>query len=579
MSSGSTQAVEELREGSMLGAYQLERLLGEGSMGRVYQARHAKLGRQVALKVLRADHARDSTFVQRFFQEARTVNQINHEHIVEIFDFVDEGAEGRVYCVMELLRGQSLATLLKSEPITLARIQRIAVQVCTALGAAHQVGVVHRDIKPDNLFIIQRGGQPDFVKVLDFGVAKLMAAQGGVSSTLDGTIIGTPAYMSPEQAAGLPVDHRADIYAVGNILYELVVGHPPFESTAFGQLVVQIITQAPPALPATLPSGEPLPAEFSELVMRCLAKEPEARPQQLAEVTTALLLLRPVFDDASLDGGRRPSGEFVRVDRATPALGTASLSLGSGVPDSTLAETLDRAQPPRDAAAPRATPAGLPALVAATEVAGSPGLPPGLNAPVGGEAAERASATGLPAARSPWPTVLSNRRMALGLAVLALVVSVGALAWRGMKGRAAPESAPAVVAMAAPVPALASVPTSVAAVPPPPAESAALITLKVSSFPQGAHVMRSDTGELLGLTPLVTQVPREGALLGLRVELSGYMSLEREVRLDASEAELVVPLVKARPAPRPPPAPARQPPARKGARRTVVAPAASHGAR
>ncbi|MBJ6761533.1 serine/threonine protein kinase [Myxococcaceae bacterium JPH2] len=564
----------------MLGAYQLERLLGEGSMGRVYQARHAKLGRQVALKVLRADHARDSTFVQRFFQEARTVNQINHEHIVEIFDFVDEGSEGRVYCVMELLRGQSLATLLKSEPITLARIQRIAVQVCTALGAAHQVGVVHRDIKPDNLFIIPRGGQADFVKVLDFGVAKLMSAHGGVSSTLDGTIIGTPAYMSPEQAAGLPVDHRADIYAVGNILYELVVGHPPFESTAFGQLVVQIITQAPPALPATLPSGEPLPAEFSALVMRCLAKEPEARPQQLTEVTTALLLLRPVFDDAALDGGRRPSGEFVRVDRATPALGTASLSLGSSVPDSMLAETLDRALPPRDAAVPRSTPAGVSVLGSASETAGSPGVPPATNAlaemPVGGEvAAGRASATALPAVRSPWPTVLRDRRVALGLAVLALVVSVGALAWRGMKGRAAPEPAPVVV-VAAPVPALASVPTPVAAVPPPPAVAGALVTLKVSSFPQGAHVMRSDTGELLGLTPLVTQVPREGALLGLRVELSGYMSLERVVRLDTSEAELVVPLVKARPAPRPPPTPARQKPARKGTRRTVVAPAASH---
>ncbi|MFP2908809.1 serine/threonine-protein kinase, partial [Pyxidicoccus sp. 3LFB2] len=281
----------ELRVGSSLGAYQLERLLGEGSMGRVFQARHARLGRQVALKVLKPEHARDSGFVQRFFQEARTVNQINHEHIVEIFDFVDEGEGGHVYCVMELLRGQSLSSLLQEEKLSLARIQRIVVQVCAALGAAHQVGVVHRDIKPDNLFIIHRAGQPDFVKVLDFGVAKLLTSEGNTTGTMDGTIIGTPAYMAPEQAAGLQVDPRSDVYAVGNILYELLSGKPPFQAPAFGQLVVQIITQPPPPLPTHLPSGEPMPPELAALVMRCLAKDADARPQSLAEVTTALLLL------------------------------------------------------------------------------------------------------------------------------------------------------------------------------------------------------------------------------------------------------------------------------------------------
>ncbi len=199
---------QEAQEGQILGNYQLERLLGEGSMGRVFQARHVRLGRQVALKVLRPQHARDVSFVRRFFQEARSVNQINHEHIVEIFDFVEEVERGHVYCVMELLRGQSLAAVMKEEKLTLARVQRIGVQVCAALGAAHKVGVVHRDVKPDNLFVIHRGGQSDFVKVLDFGVAKILTSEG-THGTLDGTIIGTPTYMAPEQAAGLPVDHRA----------------------------------------------------------------------------------------------------------------------------------------------------------------------------------------------------------------------------------------------------------------------------------------------------------------------------------------------------------------------------------
>jgi serine/threonine-protein kinase len=287
-----TRQEGEVREGDTLGSYQLERLLGEGSMGRVFQARHARLGRQVALKVLRPDFARDASYVQRFFQEARAVNQINHEHIVEIFDFVEDGPGGHVYCVMELLRGQSLAELLQEEKLSLLRIRRIAVQLCAALGAAHQLGVVHRDIKPDNIFITQRPGQPDFVKVLDFGVAKMMSTEVP-TTTLDGSIIGTPLYMSPEQAAGLPVDHRADIYAVGAVLYEMLSGRPPLEADSFGKLMVKVITEPPPPLPRHLSLDEPLPPALEALTLRCLAKEPEKRPQQLAEVVTALLLDAP----------------------------------------------------------------------------------------------------------------------------------------------------------------------------------------------------------------------------------------------------------------------------------------------
>ncbi|MCY1017039.1 serine/threonine-protein kinase [Pyxidicoccus sp. MSG2] len=453
----------ELREGSMLGNYQLERLLGEGSMGKVFQARHARLGRQVALKVLKAEHARDSGFVQRFFQEARTVNQINHEHIVEIFDFVDEGEGGHVYCVMELLRGQSLSSLAQEEKLTLARIQRIVVQVCAALGAAHQVGVVHRDIKPDNLFIIHRAGQPDFVKVLDFGVAKLLTSEGNTTGTLDGTIIGTPAYMAPEQAAGLQVDPRADVYAVGNILFELLSGRPPFLAPAFGQLVVQIITQPPPPLPTHLPSGEPLPPKLSELVLRCLAKEPEARPQSLAEVTTALLMLP-----------------------TTPAQ-TASA-----------AEAVDPSERPTQRM--RAAVGRLPPRVA----------------------------------------------LAAGAAVLALVS--GVLTWSGLRLAREPALAPApLMPGAASVVAAAEAPTAVAHGP---------VTLTVRSFPEGAKVLRADTGEVLGVTPLIKELPGGNAPIGLRVELAGYVPAERVVRLD-EHASLEFPLAKAQTAPRHAPGPSR----------------------
>ncbi|MCY1036551.1 serine/threonine protein kinase [Corallococcus sp. BB11-1] len=483
---GGTQAPvsqpgEEVQEGTVLGNYQLERLLGEGSMGRVFQARHVRLGRQVALKVLRPEHARDSTFVQRFFQEARTVNQINHEHIVEVFDFVDESPHGHVYCVMELLRGQNLGALLKEEGLTLARVQRMGVQVCAALGAAHQVGVVHRDIKPDNLFISQRSGQPDFVKVLDFGVAKLMTTQTGVSltGTLDGTIIGTPAYMAPEQAAGLPVDARADIYAVGNILYEMLTGHPPFQASAFGQLVVQIITQPPPPLPAHLPSGEPMPPALAALVMRCLAKEPEARPQHLAEVTTALLLL--------------------------PAL------------------TVEPA--------------------AALELVEEP---------------ER------PTLRMRVPGVLRDRRLQVSAALAALALVSGITTWKGLHSLRAPEAA------------VLQARGEAAAQGTPVAGASDAVTLTVQSSPPGAKVVRVDTGEELGLTPLTKALERRAVPAQLRVELAGYVPLERAVELkqDAAAAELTVPLVKASPGPRR--APARGPGRKGGSRDAVIDPFASH---
>ncbi|HYO54821.1 MAG TPA: serine/threonine-protein kinase [Archangium sp.] len=331
----------ELQEGDILGSYRLERLLGEGSMGQVFQARHVRLGRQVALKVLRSAFARDGGFVQRFFQEARAVNQINHEHIVEIFDFIEDAPNGRVYCVMELLRGQPLSALLKEEPLSVTRIRRMMVQVCAALGAAHQLGVVHRDVKPDNLFVTHKGGQADFVKVLDFGVAKLLTAEA-TSGTLDGTLIGTPTYMPPEQAAGLPVDPRADIYAVGTVLYEMLRGQPPFQAPNFGQLMVKILTEPPPPLPSHTPAGEPVPQALAQLALRCLAKEPEARPQQLSEVITALLAetrpepmvaldarpTQPMPVPAGLSGARRP---WPLIAAGMVAVSIAGLVLWRGV--------------------------------------------------------------------------------------------------------------------------------------------------------------------------------------------------------------------------------------------------------
>ncbi|MBI3181730.1 MAG: serine/threonine protein kinase [Myxococcales bacterium] len=291
---GEEKATPSRGAGAVVGSYELVKLLGEGAMGQVYLARHTRLGRQVALKFLRPEHAANKGLVQRFFQEARTVNQINHEHIVEIHDFVEEsGPTGQVaYCVMELLAGRSLSELSCAEPLSLKRAAHLVRQICGALEAAHRVGVVHRDIKPDNVFITERSGIRDFVKVLDFGVAKMVhqVGEAPTGGTLQGSIIGTPAYMAPEQAMGETVDFRADIYAVGAVLYELLAGHPPFDGKTFAQLVVQLTTQPPPPMGSVTAARECIPEGLKAVVLRCLEKEPGKRPSSMAELAE---LLRP----------------------------------------------------------------------------------------------------------------------------------------------------------------------------------------------------------------------------------------------------------------------------------------------
>ncbi|HUB05999.1 MAG TPA: protein kinase [Myxococcales bacterium] len=284
------------KAGDVLGSYEIMDLIGEGGMGRVFVAKHVALGRRVALKVLKPEQAQKRDSVARFFSEARAVNQINHEHIVEVIDFVDDREKRRVYCVMELLAGKPLGQLLREEKLTVRRAVHIAWQVGDALKAAHAAGVVHRDVKPDNVFLIQRSGIQDYVKVLDFGVAKLAAGPDGgpVTTTREGSILGTPTHMAPEQFLGGEVDRRADVYAFGVLLYQMLAGRLPFEGDDFGQLSAQVVRAPAPKLGARTPLGERIPRSLRRLVRRCLAKDPEDRPQSMDEISAVLLpLLAP----------------------------------------------------------------------------------------------------------------------------------------------------------------------------------------------------------------------------------------------------------------------------------------------
>ncbi len=276
--------------GQVLGNYELLQRVGQGGMGEVYLARHIKLDRRVAIKVLRKEFAKVDTYVNRFFQEARAVNRVNHPHIVEIHDFVDERERGQVWCVMEYLQGPSLRELARREPFGVARMVRVARQVAQALGAAHRVGVVHRDVKPENILLLDRPGQPDFVKVLDFGIAKLReeGAATRQSETGEGEMIGTPAYMSPEQARGFEVDQRSDIFSLGTVMYVLLAGRFPFDGSTPLQVVTNLVTQPARALGPLTASGEPIDSRVSDLVMRCLSKSADERFASMEALDAAL---------------------------------------------------------------------------------------------------------------------------------------------------------------------------------------------------------------------------------------------------------------------------------------------------
>ncbi|MBC7974805.1 MAG: protein kinase, partial [Myxococcales bacterium] len=273
--------------GVVLGSYRIRTLLGRGGMGFVFRAEHTKLGREVALKLLRRDYATRRDAVARFFQEARTVNRVRHRNIVDVTDLV-ELADGTTFIIMELLTGRSLGAWARSGSET-PRILAVLVQICDGLAAAHALGVVHRDLKPDNVIV---GPTPDgeLVKLLDFGVAKLLNRDDEDIGfeTAAGSVIGTPAYMSPEQAGGMLVDARSDIYSLGAIMYELFCGQPMFRGRSFGEYVRKHLTEIPVA-PRLTTGGAGIPPALEAVILRCLDKDPAQRFPHVLALRAALL--------------------------------------------------------------------------------------------------------------------------------------------------------------------------------------------------------------------------------------------------------------------------------------------------
>lgn len=278
--------------------YLIEALLGSGGMGSVYRGRHQLINRHVALKFLDIKHAHDDSSRARFLREARAVNRIQHEHIVDVSDF-GETEDGLVYIVMEYLTGRTLTHDIAQGALALERACHIGLQLALALARAHELGVVHRDVKPANVFLIRRGADNDFVKLLDFGLAR---APDDVALTKSNLMFGTPEYMAPEQASSGPVRAKADLYALGCVLFEMITGRLPFEGRATGLIYKHVYE--PPPRPTLLRPG--LPTALERLVLRMLNKSPARRPASAYEVADELKKLAGELPAASAPTSVRP---------------------------------------------------------------------------------------------------------------------------------------------------------------------------------------------------------------------------------------------------------------------------------
>jgi serine/threonine-protein kinase len=260
-------------------------------MASVYRGEHTTIGRPVAIKVLSRTLTSKPSVVVRFLQEARASSKVRHENVVEVTDF-GETDDGRPFMVMEFLEGENLATTLRKQgPLSWERARPMLVQLLAALQAAHEHAVIHRDMKPENVFRISRMGSDDFLKVFDFGIAKVLLADDGAPAkplTIEGQILGTPAYMSPEQCLGDPVDARSDIYAVGVIAYEMLTGHPPVAGKDTSKLLYDQVYSPVPDMSQAAP-GLAIDRRIEALIRRALEKDRDERYDTAQDFADALL--------------------------------------------------------------------------------------------------------------------------------------------------------------------------------------------------------------------------------------------------------------------------------------------------
>jgi eukaryotic-like serine/threonine-protein kinase len=311
------------------GRYLIEAKLGEGGMGVVYAGRHVIIDKRVAIKVLKKEAQEEETAGQRFIQEAKSASKIGHANIVDITDF-GVLPDGSAYFVMEFIEGQTLGRVLTRGPLPSRRVISVAAQIARGLNAAHQKGIVHRDLKPENVFLLERDGQSDVVKIVDFGIAKVQSGFGGGPAgqrlTQVGMVLGTPEYMSPEQATGKETDHRVDEYALGCIMYEMVTGEVPFKGdNSAGTLTKHVFD--PVIWPSKRRPDLQIARGLEDAILRAMQKKPEDRFPGMRELLDALDAA-----GAEIDSGREARRAAVRAapTAAATQLDTEELGAISG---------------------------------------------------------------------------------------------------------------------------------------------------------------------------------------------------------------------------------------------------------
>ena len=483
--------------GRSIGNYKIVRVLGEGGMGTVYLAEHPMIGKRVAVKMLRPDLGADPGLVSRFFQEAKAVNEIRHPNIVDISDF-GHTSDGIVYFVMELMEGQSLRDRITAGgPMPIAQVVATSRQVIDALAAAHRMGIIHRDLKPDNIFLVSDAQVPGGfrAKLFDFGVAKLLGdKQKQVGhKTIDGAVVGTPFYMSPEQALCQDVGVAADIYAMGVVLYEMVTGSVPFRSEQLVILLNAILKQPAPPPSRVRPETPPW---LDRLILRCLEKDPEARPRNMEEVNAVLAA-----------GAAEFAGNNVALGATLAA--PASLAMPhppAGLPQATAVHIAVARQPTTvGVAVARHTMAPL-----KPETAIAPPRPATVHS---GGVARPSETVGIVEKARAYLDSRRVQRVAIPLIVISAVVIVSSIFLSSASKRPITEIAPEV------------------ALPPPAQPSHAAIQL--NSEPPGAEVIRLSDNRRLGTTPLVDIRLADGRQVSYRFHLSGYTDVQMPFQVTA----------------------------------------------
>jgi serine/threonine-protein kinase len=450
------------------GRYRVLKLLGAGGMGQVYLAEHEAIEKKVALKVLRAEYSRKEDIVTRFQQEAISASRIKHPNVLDVFDF-GRVESGEAFLAMEFLEGHDLADeLAKRGVLDPPRAIPIALQICRALGAAHSRGVVHRDLKPDNVFLQRTIDGDELVKIVDFGIAQLRSTEEVAKAepsrrrlTKTGMIFGTPEYMAPEQAAGRPADLRVDVYALGVILYEMFTGAVPFTGDSFMAVLAATLNQTPPPMRELNPDLH-LSAELEALISRALAKNPAERFESMSALAVALVATPEGGPFASMLQGS--IGEARSVFPRAPAAPTAAQFGGKG---------------PASVAPTAVMPKSPPTAVLGTPAADRKGTPEG-------------QASSVAPAKKTSPLML-------GGAVLAVTaLAAGGYLRSGPKPLPAPataasgEHSPAVTAVIAAPPAPVAIAAPASAAPSASANEASNdVTLHVVTVPPGAIVLKS----------------------------------------------------------------------------------------